>query len=100
MDLAGGLGRHALWLATRTWKMSLVDVSDVAIGKVRRRPVGSIWDSIYSSRMRRSTTFGAHVYDLVVLFYRFRPKLFPKVVSALNPGGFLICKMAMQWHSR
>src|ERR1700730_3601123 len=34
LDLAGGLGRHALWLAARKWQMSLVDVSDVAIGKV------------------------------------------------------------------
>ena len=32
LDLAGGLGRHALWLAARKWKMSLVDVSDVAVG--------------------------------------------------------------------
>ena len=33
MDLACGLGRHALWLASRSWQVSVIDVSDVAIGK-------------------------------------------------------------------
>src|ERR1700692_5121129 len=34
LDLACGLGRHALWLASRNWRVSAVDVSDVAIGKL------------------------------------------------------------------
>jgi tellurite methyltransferase len=29
LDLAGGLGRHALWLASRNWRVTVVDVSDV-----------------------------------------------------------------------
>src|SRR6202043_3851454 len=34
LDLACGLGRHALWLANRHWQVSGVDLSDVAIGKL------------------------------------------------------------------
>ena len=34
LDLACGLGRHALWLANRHWQVSAVDLSDVAIGKL------------------------------------------------------------------
>jgi hypothetical protein len=34
LDLAAGLGRHALWLADRGWQVSAVDVSEVAIGLV------------------------------------------------------------------
>ena len=98
LDLAGGLGRHALWLATRTWKMSLVDVSEVAIGRVRdeasrldlRLDLFVADAAEYDFRRAR--------YDLVVLFYHFDRSLFPKVVSALNPGGLFICKMAIQWH--
>src|SRR5258707_1123718 len=33
-DVAGGLGRHALWLASRHWQVTVVDLSDVAIGKL------------------------------------------------------------------
>src|SRR5947207_12610320 len=31
LDVAGGVGRHALWLAERGWKVKLVDVSEVGI---------------------------------------------------------------------
>jgi SAM-dependent methyltransferase len=97
LDVAGGLGRHALWLAARNWKMSLLDVSEVAIGQLRdeaqRLDLGldlSVADAAaYDFRRAR--------YDLIVLFYHFDRSLFPKIVSALNPGGLFICKMAMRW---
>ena len=38
-------------------------------------------------------------FDLIVLFYHMDRTLFPKVVSALNPGGLFICKMAVHWGS-
>ncbi len=31
LDVAGGAGRHALWLAQRTWQVTLADISDVAL---------------------------------------------------------------------
>jgi len=34
LDLAAGLGRHALWLADRGWQVSAVDISEVAMGKL------------------------------------------------------------------
>src|ERR1700751_1592781 len=34
LDLAGGIGRHALWLAKRNWQVTVVDISDVAIRKL------------------------------------------------------------------
>ena len=38
LDLAGGLGRHALWLTSRGWRVSVVDISEVrSAGYVRRR---------------------------------------------------------------
>ena len=62
LDLAGGLGRHALWLAARQWRMSLVDVSEVAIGKLREE---ARWldfaTRFFSSRTRQRTTFAAAV---------------------------------------
>ena len=35
LDLAGGLGRHALWLAQRGWAVSVVDISQVALQKLQ-----------------------------------------------------------------
>ena len=34
-----------------------------------------------------------------MLFYHLDRTLFPKIVSALNPGGLFICKMAVRWGS-
>ena len=35
LDLAGGIGRHALWLAKKNWQVTVVDISEVAIQKHR-----------------------------------------------------------------
>ena len=31
LDLAGGVGRHSIWLAQRGWRVKLLDISDVGI---------------------------------------------------------------------
>jgi SAM-dependent methyltransferase len=37
LDLAGGEGRNAVWLAARGWDVELVDFSEIALGKARNR---------------------------------------------------------------
>jgi tellurite methyltransferase len=37
IDLAGGIGRHALWLAKRNWQVTVVDISEVAIRKLDQK---------------------------------------------------------------
>src|SRR6516162_6343047 len=36
LDLAGGVGRHALYLAERGWVVTLMDISEVALHRARR----------------------------------------------------------------
>jgi SAM-dependent methyltransferase len=38
-------------------------------------------------------------FDLIVLFYHLDRSLCERVVSALKPGGILICKTSLQWDS-
>jgi SAM-dependent methyltransferase len=99
LDLAGGLGRHALWLASKNWQVTVVDVSPVAIGKVSRAAdqLNLTLDVLAADAAEYE--FGLARFDLVVLFYHFDRKLFPEIVSALRPGGFVICKMAVKWSS-
>src|SRR5579872_4748825 len=35
LDVAGGVGRHALWLAERGWKVTLIDISEVGLSLAR-----------------------------------------------------------------
>jgi SAM-dependent methyltransferase len=97
LDLAGGLGRHALWLAKRKWQVSVVDVSEVAIQKLR---AAAFQQNIELDLLVASASdykFEPERFDLIVLFYHFDRSLFPKIVSALKPGGLLICKMSLRW---
>jgi SAM-dependent methyltransferase len=97
LDLACGLGRHALWLASRHWRVSGVDVSDVAIGKLSQAALGLNVKIDLFIGDAAEYKFEPTRFDLVVLFYHLDRSLFPKMVSALKPGGLLICKMSLQW---
>ena len=97
LDLAAGLGRHALWLADRGWQVSAVDVSAVAIGKLSQA-AGELNVKINLFAVDAAEyDFEPERFDLIVLFYHLDRGLFPKIVSALNPGGLFVCKMAVHW---
>jgi SAM-dependent methyltransferase len=99
LDLAAGLGRHALWLAERAWQVSAVDVSEVAISKLSQTAAQlNVKIKLFAVDAAEYDFRSAH-FDLIVLFYHMDRTLFPKVVSALNPGGLFICKMAVHWGS-
>jgi SAM-dependent methyltransferase len=99
LDLAGGLGRHALWLASRGWQVTVVDVSAVAIGKLRQAALElNVNVDLFVGDAAEYKLEPAH-FDLIVLFYHLDRSLFPKIVSALKPGGLLICKMSLRWDS-
>ena len=98
LDLACGVGRHALWLAIRNWRVTGVDLSKVAIGRLRRAALGLKVNLDLSAGDAAEYKFEPTGFDLVVLFYHLDRNLFPKVVSALKPDGLLICKMSLQWN--
>ena len=100
LDLAGGLGRHALWLASRQWQVTVVELSDVAIGKLSQAALELNIKLELFAGDAAGYTFEPARFDLIVLFYHLDRSLFPRIVSALKPGGLLICKMSLRWDSR
>ena len=99
MDLAGGLGRHALWLASRSWQVTVVDVSNVAIGKLRQAALElNVNVDLFAGDAAEYKLEPAQ-FDLIVLFYHLDRSLFPRIVSALKPRALLICKMSLRWDS-
>jgi SAM-dependent methyltransferase len=99
LDLAGGLGRHALWLASRSWHVTVVDLSQVAIGKLSQAALEQSVKLELLVEDASEYNFQPARFDLIVLFYHLDRNLFPKMVSALKPGGLLICKMSLRWKS-
>jgi SAM-dependent methyltransferase len=99
LDLAGGIGRHALWLARRKWKVSVVDISEVAIRSLRKsaQQLDLALDLFVCDAAEYR--FEPSRFDLIVLFYHLDRDLCSRIVSALKPGGTLICKSSLDWNS-
>ena len=95
LDVAGGVGRHSIWLAQRGWRVKLLDVSEVGIKKAqenaqRTGTVSSITTEVRDLNMVQD--LGRQQYDLVIVFFFLQRELFPALISALKPGGLLIYK--------
>ncbi|PYX95844.1 MAG: hypothetical protein DMG71_07935 [Acidobacteria bacterium] len=92
LDVAGGLGRHAIWLARRNWRVTLMDVSEVGLAKAREG-AGRVADQIEFVRAdMKEFNAGRRRYDLVLVFFYLERKIFPELMKALRPGGVLIYK--------
>jgi tellurite methyltransferase len=95
LDIAGGVGRHAIWLAEHGWRVKLVDISGVGIALARENAARTDAGSAIITERRDLNTehdLGREVYDLVIAFFFLQRELFPALVSALKPGGYLIYK--------
>jgi SAM-dependent methyltransferase len=94
LDVAGGIGRHALWLADRGWNVKLLDISEVGIELARKNIAAGLRPRIdlEIQDLRTARTLGNRQYDLVLVFFYLERELFPALIRALKPGGFLIYK--------
>lgn len=117
LDVAGGVGRHALWLAKRGWNVELIDISEIGIERARRtvadhldypitklskrsgpsqlaadqlHPRGTICTEVRD--LQTCGDLGQGEYDLILVFFYLQRSLFPALISALKPGGLLIYK--------
>ena len=95
LDVAGGVGRHAIWLAQRGWHVRLVDISEIGANLARENAerasiAGSITTETRDLNVKQN--LGREQYDLVVVFFFLQRELFPALLAAIKPGGFLIYK--------
>ena len=101
LDVAGGVGRHAVWLAKRNWKVTLVDISEVGLGQAKEN-AGALASRIKFAatdlahlpppRSAHGFSLGRAAYDVILVFFYLERSLFRRLVGALKPGGMLIYK--------
>ncbi len=93
LDLGCGTGRHALWLASRGWRVTGVDGStvglEIAAEHARERGLSAEWVTA-----DLTTWVASHAYDLVVvanihLLPEERSSFFARVAASVAPGGHL-----------
>lgn len=79
LDIAGGVGRHALYLAERGWLVTLMDISEVALQRARRlaeeREVHIFTEQIDLSEAQLPVS----AYDLVVVFSIWNVLCYPRL---------------------
>ena len=93
LDVAGGVGRHALWLAERGWQIKLVDVSEVGIELAQQNAhQRNVTIETEVLDLNHVPDLDREQYDLVVVFFYLQRELFPALIAALKPGGLLIYK--------
>lgn len=99
LDVAGGAGRHSIWLAQRGWRARLLDISDVGVKLAEEnasRALGPIRKEFLLSAevadLNRMQDLGTVQYDLILVFFFLQRELFPALITALKPGGFLLYK--------
>jgi tellurite methyltransferase len=94
LDLAGGVGRHAIWLAKRGWKVTLTDISDQAIAIATRNAESAGVE--LDLRIANARDFFAQsessLFDLILVFFFLERDIFPVLVQHLKPGGVLFYK--------
>jgi SAM-dependent methyltransferase len=113
LDIACGMGRHALLLAARRQHVTAVDFSSVALETLEVRARGM------HTTVRRSDHFHPgvrhshggldlihanlekahlpeHSYDLILCVQYLQRSLFPQMVRALRPGGVLLMETFTQ----
>jgi tellurite methyltransferase len=92
LDLAGGVGRHALFLAERGWEVTLVDISTAALEQARAEAEKRGLQITMQRADLTETVLPAASFDLVLNFFYLERQLFSQMEAALKAGGVLIFK--------
>jgi len=94
LELAMGEGRNAVYLAEQGFKVTGVDISEVAAEKCKRLAAQRKVEVEVVVADLRDYQIPANTYDVITNFYFPQPDLIPKIKAALKPGGFF---MYEQW---
>lgn len=97
LDVACGSGRNALWLCARGNQVVAVDISEVALERLRsaRRPEGAPLDT-FAFDLDRGFPDLAGEFDLIIKMRYLNLPLLPQLTGRLAKGGVLVCEVLLQ----
>ena len=100
LDLAGGVGRHAIWLAQHGWQVTLTDISEVGIAQAHENAEGIAINIKFEVQDVSMFATAREQYDLIVVFFYLQREIFPELVRALRPRGLLLYKTYTRLHPK
>jgi SAM-dependent methyltransferase len=96
LDLGGGSGRHALWLASRGMDVTLADISAVALAQARDRAQIRAVELTTVELDLDSQPIPSGPWDLIVtVLFLWRP-LLAQLPQLLSPTGMFACVQPTQ----
>lgn len=97
LDLACGVGRHALYLAERSWQVTAVDSSKVAIEHLleRARKLSLQIDARVADLEAGEFIIEPESHALIVNCCYLQRDLFPAIKAGVKPGGIVLAVIAM-----
>ncbi|MBO2454169.1 methyltransferase domain-containing protein [Actinomadura barringtoniae] len=95
LDVGSGTGTDSIWLASRGWKVTGVDLSDVALERAARRAAEAGVDVTWHQADLADWEPGAAEFDLVSAQYIHLPRpvreaLHRRLAASVRPGGTLL----------
>lgn len=93
LDLAGGSGRNAIWLAHRGLDVTVLDVSDVGLAVARERAT-EVGVAVETMVHDLDDGLPEGSWDLISVFHYLNRPLFAAITDALRPGGVLVGAIA------
>jgi len=90
LDVAGGAGRNAIWLARRGLQVTVADISSVGLDIAADRAAQQGVQLETVNVDLEEDPFPPGDWDLVTCFMYLQRSLFPAILKALVPGGLLV----------
>lgn len=91
LDLAGGVGQNALWLASQGYIVDLMDISRVALNRARTEMVVQNIRNVNLLQIDvDNIQLEANTYDLVTVTRYLKRDLFPTIKASIKPQGRVI----------
>jgi tellurite methyltransferase len=108
LDLAGGAGRHAIWLSQHGWRVLLADASDEGLALATKRAAEAGVALTFRRESVEETVAWATLYrdiydtrfDLITVFWFLARDQFADLAALLTSGGHLVYKTYTSVHPR
>ncbi len=94
LDLAGGAGRHGVWLAESGWETTMIDTSEVAIALAAERAGEAGVDVTLVHSDLTAATLPDGPWDLVLIVHYLQRDLFSPAIELLADDGLIAFSVA------
>ena len=90
LDIACGKGRNALFLASRGFQVTAMDISSVGLEQGRKQADESLLSIAWQQTDLEQLRLGSAEYDLIVNINYLQRSLIPQIKAAVKTGGHVI----------